>query len=117
MNQREHITIDATDKAIGRLATQVAVLLMGKNKATFTPRIDAGAHVRVINASKVKVTGKKMDQKELIHHSWFPGGIKRVPLKRAMDADARKVLARAVSKMLPRNTHRASRMARLIIEN
>lgn len=116
MNQREHITIDATDKAIGRLATQIVVLLMGKNKVAFTARIDAGAHVRVTNANKVKITGKKMDQKDLIHHTFFPGGIKRIPLKRAMEVDARKVLARAVSKMLPRNTHRASRMARLIIE-
>lgn len=117
MNQREHITLDATDKAIGRLATQIVVLLMGKNKVNFTPRIDAGAHVRVQNASKVKISGKKIDQKELIHHSWHPGGIKRVPLKRVMATDPRKALARAVSKMLPRNTHRADRMARLIIEN
>lgn len=117
MNQREHITIDASDKAIGRLATQIAVLLMGKNKVSYIARIDAGAHVRVLNASKVKFTGNKLDQKELIHHSWHPGGIKRVPLKRVMAVDPRKALVRAVSKMLPRNTHRADRMARLIIEN
>ncbi|OGH60863.1 MAG: 50S ribosomal protein L13 [Candidatus Magasanikbacteria bacterium RIFCSPHIGHO2_01_FULL_50_8] len=116
MEQRDHITIDATDKAIGRIATQIAVLLMGKNKPSYIARIDAGAHVRVINVSKVKFSGKKIDQKELITHSWHPGGLKRVPLKRAMAADSRKVLAHAVAKMLPRNTHRADRMRRLIIE-
>ncbi|MCX6780816.1 MAG: 50S ribosomal protein L13 [Candidatus Magasanikbacteria bacterium] len=116
MQQREHVTIDATDKVLGRLATQVALILMGKNRATYIPRIDAGAHVRVTNIDKMKYTGKKLEQKELIHHSFHPGGIKRIPLKRALEADSRKVFARAVSKMLPRNTHRSARMARLIIE-
>ncbi len=116
MEQREHITIDATDKAIGRIATQVVILLMGKNRPNFIARIDAGAHVRVTNVSKVKFTGKKLDQKEIISHSWHPGGLKRVPLKRVMEVDSRKALAHAVSKMLPRNTHRADRMKRLIIE-
>jgi large subunit ribosomal protein L13 len=116
MEQREHVKIDAEGKAIGRIATEVAVLLMGKNRPNYVARLDQGAHVRVINVSKVKFTGKKIDQKELIHHSWHPGGIKRVPLKRVMEVDSRKALAHAVSKMLPRNTHRADRMARLVIE-
>lgn len=116
MQQRQHITIDAEGKAVGRLATQIVTLLMGKNQPSYTARIDSGAHVRVIHVSKVHHTGKKMEQKELLSHSWHPGGLKRVPLQRAMEADPRKVLAHAVSKMLPRNTHRAARMKRLIIE-
>ena len=114
--QRTHHTIDATGKVIGRLSTQIAVLLMGKHKPTFEAHIDAGDFVRVTNISKVLFTGKKLDQKELIHHSWHPGGIKRVPLKRVMEVNPRKVLAHAVAKMLPRNTHRAARMVRLVIE-
>lgn len=109
MEQREHVKIDAEGKAIGRIATEVAVLLMGKNRPNYVARLDQGAHVRVINVSKVKFTGKKIDQKELIHHSWHPGGIKRVPLKRVMEVDSRKALAHAVSKMLPRNTHQIGR--------
>lgn len=114
--QRIHHKIDATDKAIGRLATQIAILLMGKHKPTYEGHIDAGDFVRVTNVSKVYLSGKKLDQKELIHHSWHPGGIKRIPLRRAMEQNPRKVLAHAVAKMLPRNKHRASRMVRLVIE-
>ncbi len=113
---RTHHTIDATDKAIGRIATQAATLLMGKHKPTFDAHIDAGDFVRITNVTKVRFSGKKLEQKELIHHSFHPGGIKRIPLKRAMIDAPRKVLARAVSKMLPRNKHRAARMVRLVIE-
>lgn len=113
---REHHTIDATGKAIGRLSTEICHLLMGKHKPSYEARIDAGDFVRVTNVTKVKFSGKKLDQKELIHHSFHPGGIKRIPLKRAMEVAPRKVLARAVAKMLPRNRQRAARMVRLVIE-
>ena len=113
--QRTHHTIDATDKAIGRIATEAAVYLMGKHKPTYRAHIDEGDFVRVVNYSKIKMTGKKLDQKELIHHSWHPGGIKRVPLKRVMEKNPNKALIHAVSKMLPRNTFRTPRTLRLTI--
>ncbi len=114
--QRAHHTIDATGKVIGRLSTQIATLLIGKHKPTYEAHIDAGDFVRVTNVAKVRFSGKKLEQKELISHSWHPGGLKRVPLKRAMEKNPRKVLAHSVAKMLPRNTHRAARMVRLVIE-
>ncbi len=114
--QRTHHTIDATNKAIGRIATEVAVFLMGKHKPSYQARLDEGDFVRVTNFGKIHLSGKKLDQKELIHHSWHPGGIKRVPLKRVLEKAPHKALEHAVSKMLPRNTFRSARMQRLTIE-
>ena len=74
--------IDATDKALGRLATKAARILIGKDKATFTPYLDSGDHVVVINADKIKMTGNKVDQKVYYSHSGYPGGLKAVPAKR-----------------------------------
>lgn len=114
--QRNRHTIDAEGKILGRLATHIATLLIGKHKPSHEGHIDDGDVVQVVNAAKVKVTGQKMTQKELIHHSWHPGGIKRIPLKRVFEKNPTEVLRHAVSKMLPRNKQRKDRMARLKIE-
>ena len=73
--ERKWYVIDATDMVLGRLATQVAMILRGKNKATFTPHVDTGDYVIIINADKIKVTGKKMDEKLYRHHTGYPGGL------------------------------------------
>src|SRR5208282_1483640 len=76
------VVLDATDKPLGRLATKAARILIGKDKASFTPYLDSGDHVVVINADKVKMTGNKVDQKVYYSHSGYPGGLKAVPAKR-----------------------------------
>src|ERR1700751_2176649 len=74
--------LDATDKALGRLATKAARILIGKDKASFTPYLDSGDHVVIVNADKVKMTGNKVEQKVYYSHSGYPGGLKEVPAKR-----------------------------------
>ena len=81
---RKWYVVDATDMTLGRLASEVAKVLRGKNKPIFTPHIDCGDNVIVINAEKIKVTGKKMDQKVYYHHSDYVGGLKEGPLGRQM---------------------------------
>ncbi len=96
--------IDAKNKVLGRLAVEVANLLRGKGKPEFMPHnIDAGDPVTVYNTDKVKLTGKKEDQKKYYHHSGYPGGIKEVPFKKAMQKDSREVVRKAVYGMLPKN--------------
>ena len=75
--QRKWYLVDAEDKTLGKLATEIAVILRGKNKPIFSPHIDCGDHVVVINADKITLSGQKWDQKEYIRHSGFPGGLKR----------------------------------------
>ncbi len=79
--ERKWYVVDATDKTLGRLASEVAKVLRGKNKPIFTPHIDTGDYVIVINAEKIKVTGKKLDQKIYYHHSDYVGGMKETTLK------------------------------------
>jgi len=105
--------IDATDKALGRLATQAARILIGKDKATFTPYLDSGDHVVVINADKVKMTGNKVDQKVYYSHSGYPGGLKAVPAKRVREARPEWVVREAIVGMLPKNKLRARRARKL----
>lgn len=114
--ERETVTLDATGRPIGRIATEIATLLMGKNKATYTPNIDAGAVVNVENAGKVKITGKKIDQKKYYSHSGFPGGLKTKTLGEVMAKNPSDAIYRAVDKMLPKNTLRSRRLARLHIK-
>lgn len=110
------IEIDATGQAVGRVATQVAMLLQGKNKATYTPRIDDGEAVLVKNASKVYFSGDKLVQKSYYHHTQYPGGLRRKAMKHVFDEDPADVIRRAVIKMLPKNSFRNERMKRLTIE-
>lgn len=115
--QRTTIEIDATSKAPGRLATEVSTILIGKHKATFMPNVDAGDSVRVINAAKMVVTGKKLEQKKYYSHSGYAKGLKTVHMGDVFSTNPGDVLRRAVSRMLPKNTHREPRLARLEIVN
>jgi len=105
--------IDATDVVLGRLATKVARMLIGKDKASFTPYLDSGDHVVVINADKVKMTGSKVEQKMYYSHSGYPGGLKEVPAKRLRPIKADWMIREAVLGMLPKNKLRARRAKKL----
>ncbi len=100
---KEWVLIDATDKVLGRLASQVAFILRGKHKVTFTPSMDMGDHVVIVNAEKIKVTGKKLVQKNYYRHSGYPGGLKVTSLREQLNKDASKVLYDAIKGMLPHN--------------
>ena len=99
---RKWYVVDATDMTLGRLASEVAKVLRGKNKAIFTPHIDTGDYVIVINAAKVKVTGKKLDQKIYYHHSDYVGGMKETTLREMLAKKPEKVVELAVKGMLPK---------------
>ena len=99
---RKWYVVDATDMTLGRLASEVAKVLRGKNKAIFTPHIDTGDYVIVINAEKVKVTGKKLDQKVYYLHSDYVGGMKETTLKEMMAKKPEAVIELAVKGMLPK---------------
>lgn len=114
--KRETHNIDAAGKVLGRLATEVANLLRGKHKPTFLPYKDEGDFVVVKNAGKMKITGKKMDQKKYFRHSGYPGGARETPLKVLFKQRPGEVLKEAVSGMLPKNRLRAKFIKRLIIE-
>ena len=105
--------IDATDQVLGRLATKAARLLIGKDKPVFTPYLDSGDHVVVINADKVKMTGNKVDQKVYYSHSGYPGGLKAVPAKRVRESRPEWVVREAIVGMLPKNKLRARRARKL----
>jgi large subunit ribosomal protein L13 len=105
--------IDATDKTLGRLATKAARILIGKDKASFTPYLDSGDHVVVINADKIKMTGNKLEQKVYYSHSGYPGGLKTVPLKRIRESRPEWVVREAIVGMLPKNKLRARRARKL----
>ena len=99
---RKWYVVDATDMTLGRLASEVAKVLRGKNKPIFTPHIDTGDYVIVVNAAKVKVTGKKLDQKVYYHHSDYVGGMKEETLREMLDKKPEKVVELAVKGMLPK---------------
>lgn len=113
---RQTHVIDATGIAPGRVATQVAKILMGKNKPTYSPHIDAGDFVVVENASKVKFTGRKLAQKDYYHHTMHPGGIKRTPMKKVFDNNPADVIKKTVQKMLPKNSLRVEMLKRLDVK-
>ena len=99
---RSWYVIDAEGQSLGRVATKVAHVLRGKHKPTYTPHIDCGDYVIVVNASKVKVTGKKMDQKIYYNHSDYAGGMRETTLKELMAKDSAEVIKLAVKGMLPK---------------
>jgi large subunit ribosomal protein L13 len=105
--------IDATNQVLGRLATKAARLLIGKDKPVFTPYLDSGDHVVVINADKVKMTGNKVEQKVYHSHSGYPGGLKAVPAKRVRESRPEWVVREAIVGMLPKNKLRARRARKL----
>lgn len=99
---RKWYVVDAEGKTLGRLASEVAKVLRGKNKPIFTPHIDTGDYVIVVNAEKIKVTGKKLDQKVYYRHSGYVGGIKETTLKEMLNKHPERVIEFAVKGMLPK---------------
>ena len=102
--EREWLLIDATDMVLGRLATEVASILKGKRKPQYTPHVDTGDFVIIINADKVRVTGNKAQSKEYYRHSGYPGGLKCETFAEAMQKHPERVIEHAVKGMLPKNT-------------
>lgn len=100
--ERKWYVVDAEGKTLGRLASEVAKVLRGKNKPTFTPHIDTGDYVIVVNAAKVQVTGKKLDQKIYYRHSGYVGGQKQTTLREMMNKKPERVIELAVKGMLPK---------------
>lgn len=100
--ERKWYVVDVADMTLGRLASEVAKVLRGKNKAIFTPHMDTGDYVIVVNAEKIKVTGKKLDQKIYYHHSDYVGGMKETTLKEMLAKKPEKVIELAVKGMLPK---------------
>jgi large subunit ribosomal protein L13 len=110
---RQWHLIDAKGQVLGRLATRVATLLRGKGKPTFTPYLDEGDFVVVINAANVKLTGKKLEQKVAYSHSLYPGGLKLIPYSRLMVENPERAIEKAVSSMLTKSKLRDKMMTRL----
>jgi large subunit ribosomal protein L13 len=102
--KRKWYVVDAEGKPLGRLASEVAKILRGKNKPTYTPHVDTGDHVIVLNADKVVLTGKKLDQKIYRHHSLYPGGMKEIKARSFLAKSPEKVFELAVKGMLPKNS-------------
>ncbi|MBS5606929.1 MAG: 50S ribosomal protein L13 [Enterocloster asparagiformis] len=102
--ERKWYVVDATGYTLGRLASEVAKVLRGKNKPTFTPHMDCGDYVIIVNADKVKVTGKKLDQKIYYNHSEYVGGMRETTLREMMAKKPEKVVELAVKGMLPKGT-------------
>ncbi len=98
--ERKWYVVDATDMTLGRLASEIAKVLRGKNKAIFTPHIDTGDYVIVVNAAKISVTGKKLDQKVYYRHSDYVGGMKETTLREKLDRKPEQVIELAVKGML-----------------
>jgi large subunit ribosomal protein L13 len=111
--EREWHVIDASDKVLGRLATRVANLLMGKHKPIFSRNLDTGDFVVIVNADKVRVTGNKAKQKLYYRHSGYPGGLKTISLEKMMQTNPTRVIEHAVRGMLPSNRLGAKMMKKL----
>lgn len=101
--ERKWHLIDAEDKVLGRLASEVAAILRGKNKPIYTPHVDTGDFVIIINADKIKLTGKKLDQKNYEYHTGYPGGLKSIPYRTMIKEKPEKIIELAVKGMLPKN--------------
>jgi large subunit ribosomal protein L13 len=100
---REWYVVDASGKTLGRLATEIARILRGKHKPQYTPHVDVGDFVIVINAEKIAVTGRKLDQKRYYRHSGYPGGLRSITLRRMLEKHPERVIRLAVKGMLPKN--------------
>jgi large subunit ribosomal protein L13 len=110
---RQWLVIDATDVVLGRLASQVAVLLRGKHKPTFAPHVDTGDFVVIINADKVALTGAKLEQKKAYRHSGYPGGLKSRTYAEMLDKHPVKAVEKAVRGMLPKNSIGRAQLGKL----
>ena len=101
--KRDWFVVDATDKTLGRLASEIASRLRGKHKAEYTPHVDTGDYIIVVNAEKVRVTGRKATDKMYYHHTGFPGGIKSISFDKLIQKAPQRVIEIAVKGMLPKN--------------
>jgi len=106
-------TIDASGKILGRLATDIAILLQGKNRPDYCPYLDTGDNVIIINTSKIKVSGRKSEQKKYYRHSGYIGSLKEITYEKLFAKDPNKILRKAVYGMLPKNKLRAKMLKRL----
>ena len=111
--KRQKITIDASGQVVGRLASRIAMILMGKNKPNYRPHIDTGDKVEINNIGEIRFTGKKMETKGLRHHSNHPGGLKTIMVKNLIKEDPKRILIHAVGRMLPKNNTRPRRLLRI----
>lgn len=100
---RQWYVVDATDQPLGRLASRIATILRGKHKTIYSPHLDVGDFVIVVNAEKVYLSGRKLEQKVYYHHSGYPGGLKTEPIARVLKTHPTRVIERAVRGMLPHN--------------
>ena len=100
--RRDWYVVDATNKTLGRLSTEIALRLRGKHKPEYTPHIDTGDYIVVVNAEKVRVTGKKLQDKIYHHHTGYIGNLKSIPLEKMLDEHPERVIEKAVKGMLPR---------------
>ena len=113
--QRKWHIFDASEESFGRVASKISILLRGKNKASYTPHIDDGDYVVVINTDNLKYTGNKNEGKIYYSHSWYPGGLKEITLGDQIKKDSRMVIKKAVYGMLPKNKLRDQMIKRLRI--
>ncbi len=95
--------VDATDKTLGRISTEIAIRLRGKHKPEYTPHVDTGDYIVVVNAEKVKVTGNKTTDKTYYHHTGFPGGIKSITFDKLLEKEPERIIKMAVKGMMPKN--------------
>ena len=102
--ERKWYIIDAEDKVLGRLASEVASILRGKKKPIYTPNVDTGDYVIVINADKIRLTGKKWDQKQHVYHTGYPGGRREVSYKEILEKHPERIVQYAVKGMMPKNS-------------
>jgi large subunit ribosomal protein L13 len=100
--RRDWYVVDATNKTLGRLSTEIALRLRGKHKPEYTPHVDTGDYIVVVNAEKVRVTGKKLQDKIYHHHTGYIGNLKSIPLEKMLDEHPERVIEKAVKGMLPR---------------
>jgi len=101
--ERKWFVIDAEDKVLGRLASRVATVLRGKHKTIFTPHVDTGDHVVIINAERIRLTGRKWSQKKYIHHTQYPGGLKEIVAAKLLKQKPTEIIRYAVWGMIPHN--------------
>ena len=102
--RRDWYVVDATNKTLGRLSTEIALRLRGKHKPEYTPHVDTGDYIVVVNAEKVRVTGKKLQDKIYLHHTGYIGNLKSIPLEKMLDEHPERVIEKAVKGMLPRGS-------------
>ncbi|MBT3690213.1 50S ribosomal protein L13 [bacterium] len=114
---REKHQLDATDKIGGRLATEVAILLMGKHKVIFERHLDQGDFVEILNITKLKFSGNKLKQKSIYHHTGYPGGIKEIKLGKKFESKPEEVFKKMVYNMLPKNKLRKEIIKRLTFKS